>query len=71
MLADFLVSFRLNLAYALTRDTEFFSYLFECMRNPVEKPMSHFQDLPLLRTQIPQDLPYLIGKDTARCLLIR
>lgn len=35
MLSNFFVSLRLNLTNTLSRDTEFFSYFFECMSDTV------------------------------------
>ena len=48
MLADFFVRLGLNLSDAFSRDSKLFAYFFERMRDAVDEPVAHFQNLALL-----------------------
>ena len=52
MLADLLVCLSFNLSNTFASDPEFFSHFFEGMRNAVEQPMPHLENLPLFRRKV-------------------
>ena len=48
MLADFFVRLGLNLADALAGDSKLFAHFFQGMRDTIDEPVAHFQNLALL-----------------------